>query len=108
MDNRLPVVMSHGSTWLLCALVVAGCAGGPSSPADTPMQLGGSFTQDRTQADIDAVCDIVKVYNAPCVLMESFPEQFSFRFPSAPACEQARARIVAVPHTMVGACLATA
>lgn len=80
-------------------LLLAGCAG----EANSEWALGGSFTAERTQDDIDAVCNASG--QAQCQLMESFPEQFSFRYATQAACRDAREAIQKVPHTRVGECV---
>jgi hypothetical protein len=88
-------------TLLLALVALAGCIG-PASPADE-WYLGGSFTTERTQADIDAVC-AAGAGSGECALMESYPEQFGFRFSSMAKCDEARAKIAAVPHTTAREC----
>lgn len=82
-------------------LLLAGCAG----EAQSEWVLGGSFTDERTQDDIDAVC--AASGQTECQLMESYPEQFAFRYSSENACRDARQKIANVPHTRVNECVAT-
>jgi len=79
----------------VAALLLAGCLDAPASA----WRFGGTFTLDYTDADRDAVCAAVREHNPDCVMMESFPEQYAFRFPSQAACEAAQARVVAIPNT---------
>lgn len=53
---------------LITAATFVGCVG-PAAPAEE-WHLGGSFTTDRTQADVDAVCE-AGAGDAPCTLMAS-------------------------------------
>lgn len=85
----------------ILALALAGCLGVEGDEWD----LHGSFTAERTQADLDAWCEIAKAYENECALMESFPEQFLMRFASAATCREARDRIVAIPHTRADECV---
>lgn len=82
-------------------LLFAGCLGAPAEE----WVLGGAFTAERTQADVDALCDVARAHGVDCLLMESYPEQFSFRFRTEGACEDARADAAAVPHVVVRACV---
>lgn len=80
---------------LLVVFLVAGCLERPSGE----WRFGGTFSHDYTDADREAVCAAVREHNADCVMMESFPEQYDFRFPSRAECEAAQARVVAVRNT---------
>lgn len=95
---------------LLVAAPLAGCLEPQAPPStDEPpaarWRLHGTFTTERTDEDMAEVCRI-GTGNASCALMESFPEQYAFVFPTRDACEDARARIAAVPNARPGACVA--
>jgi hypothetical protein len=87
---------------LVTLAALAGCAAPGGEPGE--WYLGGSFTTERTQADIDAVC-AAGAGDSECTLVESYPEQFGFRFSSQAKCDAARAKIAEVPHTSVRACV---
>lgn len=87
---------------LILAALAAGCSG-PGVEGES-WDLHGSFTTERTQADIDAWCEVAKAYENECVLMESFPEQFLLRFPTEAQCREALGRILAIPHTRSDGC----
>lgn len=89
------------------AALAAGCLQAPSSPPATDEEewyLGGAFTTERTAEDIEAVCRAGSG-NRTCAIMESWPEQFGFRFTSEPACLVARGKIAQVPHVTVRNCV---
>lgn len=86
----------------LVAVLLAGCAGTPGRSEE--WYLGGSWTADYEQGDIEAWCVIAEEYGNECAIMESFPPQFGLRFTSQVRCEEARAKIVAVPHTLAREC----
>lgn len=93
-------------TVLTLAALLAGCIQAPSTPPaadDEAWYLGGAFTTERTEEDIEAVC-LAGSGNRTCAIMESWPEQFGFRFDSRAACLDAHARIAQVPHVTVRAC----
>lgn len=96
---------------VLAALLLAGCAEGTYDPrpdggvgATQPVSLHGSFTNDRTQEDIDAWCDLARRYGNDCALMESYPEQFRLGFSTSEECERARAELAGMPRVRPGAC----
>lgn len=84
-------------------LALAGCLS-PGVEGES-WELHGAFTADRTQADMDAWCEVARAYGQECLLMESFPEQFRMSFSREVTCQEARQRVVSVPHTTAGACL---
>lgn len=86
----------------MLALLLAGCAAAPD--ADEQWYLGGAWTSEYTQADLDAWCVIAKEYDNECTMMESFPPQFGLRFATQARCEEARAKIVTIPHTTARGC----
>lgn len=94
------------------AVVLAGCAELPYDPdpgfgdnsGTRPILLHGTFTNDRTQEDLDDWCDVAQRYGNTCALMESYPEQYRLRFSTFEECTQARNEIAAIPHTRPGSC----
>lgn len=74
--------------WLLLALAIllAGCADAGESP-EGEHRISGSFTTERTQADLDAFGSKVSELAGEWVLMESWPEQFQATFSSLTKCE---------------------
>lgn len=99
---------------IVLGVLLAGCAEAPYDPSpgfrdgddisDRPYHLGGSFTNDRTQEDIDSWCDVARRYGNECVLMESYPEQFGLRFETFDDCAQARDELLAMPRVRAGSC----
>lgn len=83
---------------------MAGCLSAPPASDPEEWYLGGSFTAERTDEDIAAVC-AAGAGTGDCAIMESYPEQFGFRFASRSDCEAARERILRVPHTIVRECV---
>lgn len=57
----------------------------------------GSFSDDHAPADERAVCDAAGQGDA-CAMMKSDPPQYSFSYPARRDCDDARARVLAVPH----------
>lgn len=82
-------------------VLAAGCAtpdGGGS------FRLSGSFTSDRTEADLADFQAVVRPYSDDVAIMESFPEQFAING-IVGRCEQLRATLEAKPYIAnVGAC----
>jgi len=68
------------------------------------VRLHGTFAPERTQATLDAWCDVAREHGNECALMESFPEQFALRFASFEACRRARADLAAIEHVRPGTC----
>lgn len=94
---------------LVPVAVLTGCASAP--PDDEPVDEDpwiwmayGIFTRDWTKDDERAVCAAAGRAADECGFMASLPPQFGFGYPTAAACEAARARIDAVPHTLVRPC----
>jgi hypothetical protein len=108
---------------LALAMLLAGCAEGPGpSPSPTPAlpsspptptpsppaqtwRLGGAWTAEYTQADIDAWCAIAREYGNECVVMESFPPQYAMAFATEADCLEARERILALDHVTARECV---
>ncbi|HET6404655.1 MAG TPA: hypothetical protein VFH78_08405 [Candidatus Thermoplasmatota archaeon] len=98
---------------VVAALLLAGCAEAPSEGGGDlapgagdamPHSLHGTFTQERTDATLDAWCDVAQRYGNPCMLMESFPEQYRLGFSSLEECTSARDELLAIEHARPGAC----
>lgn len=86
----------------LLALALAGC-GTPAADGPT-FRLGGAFTEQRTDADLQDFQRTVRPYSDDVLLMESFPEQFSIRG-IVGGCEQLRSQLDAKPYiATVGQC----
>ena len=106
--------MRHACVVLV--LLLTGCAELPYDPppdggidagdhiSQRPFFLGGSFTNDRTQEDIDAWCEVARKYGNECALMESYPEQFGLRFATPEDCTAAREELAAMPRVRPGSC----
>lgn len=88
------------------ALLLAGCAEAILPPAGGELEwhLGGSWTTEYTEADIDAWCEIAKAYGNECLVMESFPPQYGLRFASEATCLQARSELLRLERIHVGEC----
>lgn len=91
---RLPLAVA-------AVLLAAGCA----SPGDSPsFQLSGSFTVDRTQADLDEFQALAEPYSDDVAILESFPEQFVIRG-IVGGCEQLRATLASKDYiATLGSC----
>lgn len=89
---------------LLVAALLTGCLSAPPAGDPEEWYLGGSFTTERTEEDIAAVCE-AGAGTSECAIMESYPEQFGFRFASQPECAAARDRILLIPHVVVRECV---
>ena len=95
---------------VLSLVLLAGCLepGGSTPPAsrgeDEAWILGGAWTQEHTQADIDAWCEVAKRYGNECLVMESFSPQYALRFTSEARCEAARAEVLALQNITARAC----
>lgn len=76
-----------------------GTASSPPATGAGPGAWGfrGSFTQDFTDEDARAVCEAAG-RGEDCAMMKSYPPQYAFSYPAREACEEARARVLAVPH----------
>lgn len=102
----------HRALLVVATLLLAGCAeepmaGTPGVRDDEPRpySLPGTFTQERTQATLDAWCEVARDHANECALMESFPEQYRLGFVSLAACEAARQRLLAIEHVRPGTCV---
>lgn len=96
---------------VVLAVLLAGCAEAPYDPSADggvpttgPYSLHGTFTNDRTQEDLDAWCAVAREYGNECVLMESYPEQFRLGFDTRERCEEARAKLAAMARVRPGEC----
>lgn len=74
------------------------------TPTEEDHVVGGSFTQDRTQADLDDFFARVEAWGGESVLLESFPEQFRVTLP-ATDCYLFAQEVEDLPYVAnVGAC----
>ena len=90
-------------TSLLVLLLLSGCL----SSAPTPFDLSGSFTADRTQADLDEFHALVDPYADDVHIMESFPEQFAIDGKDVRRCDELLGLLKAKPYiAQVGPCSA--
>ena len=85
---------------LLLVALAAGCVqpqpeGAPAAPES--WFFTGSFTSGYTQDDVRAVCGIVSP-DEPCVMGASEPPAYGGGGGSRAACDDARTRVLAVPH----------
>lgn len=86
-------------------LLLAGCLGSSTEP--TPFRLSGSFTEDRTQADLDEFHALVEPYATDVRIMESFPEQFAIDGRDLARCDGLAALLASKDYIAhVGDCLA--
>lgn len=83
----LPVALA------LLALALAGCAG-----EETPYGVTGSFTEDRSDEDIEEVRELARSHGGEIVILESFPEQFQVRAMSLEECEAFREEVEQRPY----------
>lgn len=76
-----------GMRWLLgvvlLPVVLAGCA-------DPTYQVTGTFTSDRTEADIEDLRLLAQEHGGDVLIAESFPEQFVISDVSRHECEELR------------------
>ena len=83
------------------AILLSGCASVGSGPT---FRLSGSFTAERTQADLDEFHAIVRPYSDDVAILESFPEQFVIRSITG-GCDQLRATLQSKDYiASVGTC----
>lgn len=75
-------------TVTVLALGLAGCA------EEDSYRLGGAFTADRTQDDMEEFQRIVEPYSDDVAILESFPEQFAIHHIHH-GCEELRAKLQA-------------
>lgn len=83
----LPVLLA------LLALPLAGCAG-----EETSYGVTGSFTEDRSDEDIEEVRELAHAQGGEIVILESFPEQFQVRALSLEECEAFREEVEQKPY----------
>lgn len=87
---------------LVPLLLLAGCLDAPSGG---PHRLGGSFTAEATQAQVDEARALAEAEGGDMAVMESFPLQFGVTGLSGEACGRLRAALDAKPYVAsVGAC----
>lgn len=67
---------------ILALLMLAGCTDAED------YKMGGAFTSDRSQADLEEFNQLVGQYSDDVAIMESFPEQFSIRGMNQADCEE--------------------
>ncbi len=86
---------------VVLGVLLAGCGTPAAGPS---FRLSGTFTQDRTQADLDEFNGIAARYSDDVAILESFPEQFAIRG-IVGGCDQLRATLQAKDYVAsVGAC----
>lgn len=75
----------------------AGCldASSPAAGSEAKHHLGGAFTAEATQADLDEASRLAAAEGADLHIMESFPLQFSARDMALEGCERLRAALAA-------------
>lgn len=104
-----------GGLLVILAMALGGClepGGDPGASSSTPTPiatevwyLGGAWTQEYTQADIDAWCEVAREYDNECAVMESYPPQYGLRFEGEAPCREARAKVLALPHITARECV---
>lgn len=79
---------------------------GPGAPADdgsgtATWRLGGSFTENATQAEIAEIGRELEPYNATMRVMESFPMQYAVDGLTLEVCPEVRALLAEKPYVAV-------
>ena len=83
---------------LLLAVLAAGFGAPAAPPADEERwRFGGSFAHGYTREDMLAVCSIVDP-DGPCEMLQSEPPLYGGMGNSRAACEDLRARVLALPR----------
>lgn len=86
--------------WLLVVLPLAGCVEDPT------YAVSGSFTEDRTDSDIEELQALADQHDGSVQIRETAPEQFTIGDLSEEDCETVRAILVEKEYLEdVGACV---
>jgi hypothetical protein len=87
-------------------LLLAGCA---ETPGGVEYRVGGSFTEDATQADVEDLQRRLAAWGADAAIMESYPLQYQIGGLDGPSCDEVRAMLANRPYiASVGRCQAVA
>jgi hypothetical protein len=74
---------------VLGSLALAGCHEAVDE-AGPEWRLSGSFTEETTQEDLDALVAMLEPYGATMAVLESFPLQFQITGPDPDDCPEVR------------------
>lgn len=91
---------------LLTAVLVPGCAvPEPDGAEDGNYQVSGTFTEEATQEEMQALGNHTRAQGGEIAYLESFPVQFRASNLTEPACEDVRAFAADQTYVAeVGAC----